>query len=148
MISVGQFRPEKDHALQLRAWAALKKTAAAEAAAAPAPAATERSGPKTRTKTTAAAAAAGGTAGTAARKVLDARLKIVGGCRGAADEARLAGLRSLARDLGVDRSVDFHVDVPYPRLRKLLGGAVAGLHTMLDEHFGICVVEYLAAGQG
>merc|ERR1719321_1401735 len=26
------------------------------------------------------------------------------------------------------------------------GGAAAGLHTMLDEHFGIVVVEYMAAG--
>lgn len=31
-------------------------------------------------------------------------------------------------------------------LVKLLGGAVAGLHTMTDEHFGIVVVEYMAAG--
>jgi alpha-1,2-mannosyltransferase len=31
-------------------------------------------------------------------------------------------------------------------LVKLLGGAIAGLHTMTDEHFGISVVEYMAAG--
>lgn len=29
---------------------------------------------------------------------------------------------------------------------RLLGGAVAGIHSMIDEHFGICVVEYMAAG--
>lgn len=29
---------------------------------------------------------------------------------------------------------------------KLLGGAIAGLHSMVDEHFGISVVEYMAAG--
>lgn len=29
---------------------------------------------------------------------------------------------------------------------KLLGGAVAGIHSMIDEHFGISVVEYMAAG--
>ena len=29
---------------------------------------------------------------------------------------------------------------------ELLGGAIAGLHTMTDEHFGIVVVEYMAAG--
>ena len=28
----------------------------------------------------------------------------------------------------------------------LLGGAVAGIHGMIDEHFGISVVEYMAAG--
>jgi alpha-1,2-mannosyltransferase len=43
-------------------------------------------------------------------------------------------------------SEDFHVDVPYPQLCELLGGASAGLHTMLDEHFGICVVVYRGAG--
>lgn len=31
-------------------------------------------------------------------------------------------------------------------LVRLLGGAVAGIHSMMDEHFGICVVEYMAAG--
>ena len=28
----------------------------------------------------------------------------------------------------------------------LLGAAVAGIHTMTDEHFGISVVEFMAAG--
>jgi hypothetical protein len=31
-------------------------------------------------------------------------------------------------------------------LVQLLGGAIAGLHSMTDEHFGISVVEYMAAG--
>lgn len=34
----------------------------------------------------------------------------------------------------------------YSELRRLLGDAVAGLHSMVDEHFGISVVEYMAAG--
>ena len=73
-------------------------------------------------------------------------LRVVGGCRGAADEARLASLRALAAELRVEDSVEFHVDVPFAALRELLAGATAGLHTMVDEHFGICVVEYMAAG--
>ena len=32
-------------------------------------------------------------------------------------------------------------------LRELLAGAVGGLHTMQDEHFGISIVEYMAAGR-
>lgn len=28
----------------------------------------------------------------------------------------------------------------------LLAGAIAGIHSMTDEHFGISVVEYMAAG--
>lgn len=38
------------------------------------------------------------------------------------------------------------VGVEYAELRRLLGDAVAGLHSMVDEHFGISVVEYMAAG--
>jgi glycosyltransferase involved in cell wall biosynthesis len=48
--------------------------------------------------------------------------------------------------LGISNRVDFHVNSTYAELQKLLGGASAGLHTMLDEHFGIVVVEYMAAG--
>ena len=113
LVSVGQFRPEKDHALQLRAWAKMR--------------ADERDA-------------------TTPSVPSNARLKIVGGCRNEGDERRLDALRALTKDLGVDDSVEFHVDVPYARLRELLGGAAGGVHTMLDEHFGICVVEYMAAG--
>jgi hypothetical protein len=38
------------------------------------------------------------------------------------------------------------VNASFDELRCLLGDAVAGLHTMVDEHFGISVVEYMAAG--
>ena len=31
-------------------------------------------------------------------------------------------------------------------LVQLLAGAIAGIHSMTDEHFGISVVEYMAAG--
>ena len=39
------------------------------------------------------------------------------------------------------------MNVSHPELRGLLGGAVGGLHTMTDEHFGISIVEYMAAGE-
>ena len=38
------------------------------------------------------------------------------------------------------------MNVSHAELRELLGGAVGGLHTMTDEHFGISIVEYMAAG--
>lgn len=38
------------------------------------------------------------------------------------------------------------VGIDYAELRRLLGDAVVGLHSMVDEHFGISVVEYMAAG--
>lgn len=131
VVSVGQFRPEKDHAMQLRAWAAMKRRVADEGTAgeASAEAFSRRRSVQQRRDPAARAA-----------------LRVVGGCRGAADEARLASLRALAVELHIDDSVEFHVDVPFETLRELLAGASAGLHTMVDEHFGICVVEYMAAG--
>lgn len=53
---------------------------------------------------------------------------------------------ALAQELGIEQSVDFCVNLPYPDLKALLGEAAAGLHTMRDEHFGIGVVELMAAG--
>jgi len=140
VLSVGQFRPEKDHAMQLRAWAAMKRHVAGadgkksfsegeEAREPP----EKKKGKKEEKKTETDPA-------------LNASLRVVGGCRGAADVTRLSSLRSLAKALNVEDSVEFHVDVSFDKLRELLAGATAGLHTMVDEHFGICVVEYMAAG--
>lgn len=78
--------------------------------------------------------------------MLVSSLKMVGSCRGPDDEARLAQLQQYAQQLGIGDAVEWHVNVPYAELKQLLGGAVGGLHTMLDEHFGISVVEYMAAG--
>ena len=126
VVSVGQFRREKDHALQLRAWAALKR-------ASPSRVAFDSKG-----------FVNGGVS--TSDPVASARLKIVGGCRGESDAARLRSLRALAVELRIDDSVDFLVDVPYDALLGVLTNAAAGIHTMVDEHFGICVVEYMAAG--
>ena len=118
IISVAQFRPEKDHKMQLRAFAAARAVAA-------------RCGDPT-----------------AADAMASARLQLVGGCRGPDDEARLEELKKIAYEelgLGPD-SVEFRVNVSFEELRDLLGDAIAGLHSMVDEHFGISVVEYMAAG--
>ncbi|KAJ8769475.1 hypothetical protein K2173_002965 [Erythroxylum novogranatense] len=74
------------------------------------------------------------------------KLQFVGSCRYSADEERLQKLRDKAIELKVDGDVEFHKNVTYRDLIKLLGGAIAGLHSMVDEHFGISVVEYMAAG--
>jgi alpha-1,2-mannosyltransferase len=76
----------------------------------------------------------------------DVVLQLVGGVRDAGDQARVDALRQLAIDLGVAKSVEFHENLPYPILRKLLGQATCSLHTMWNEHFGIVVVESMAAG--
>jgi alpha-1,2-mannosyltransferase len=110
VVSVGQFRPEKAHVVQLAAWKALKKLS-----------------PKFP-------------------KIENAILVFVGGCRDNADRERLEDLQQSVKDLEIENSVEFHVDVPYEEVRRQLSRASIGLHTMLDEHFGICVVEYMAAG--
>lgn len=74
------------------------------------------------------------------------KLKLVGSSRHREDEERIEMLSSLAVDLGIEGKVDVCTNVPYSALQSLLGGAVAGLHSMTDEHFGISVVEYMAAG--
>jgi len=37
------------------------------------------------------------------------------------------------------------VNAPYPRIVELLGEASIGINTMVDEHFGINVVEFMAS---
>ncbi|GAB4822152.1 hypothetical protein N2152v2_009198 [Parachlorella kessleri] len=115
LVSVAQFRPEKDHALQLRAFALAREKAG-----------------KVHTR--------------AGEAMLSAQLKLAGSCRNAADERLLHSLQGLAKELGLEDHVEFCVNVPFSELLRLLGDAVAGLHTMVDEHFGISVVEYMAAG--
>lgn len=81
-----------------------------------------------------------------AKAVQSSRLELIGGCRNAGDEARVQTLTQLAEDLGVSRQVAFRLNVTRTELKEALGRAAAGLHTMYEEHFGIGVVEYMAAG--
>ncbi|XP_058743878.1 GDP-Man:Man(3)GlcNAc(2)-PP-Dol alpha-1,2-mannosyltransferase [Vicia villosa] len=74
------------------------------------------------------------------------KLQFVGSCRNKSDEDRLQMLKDKAIELNVNEQVEFHKNVTYKDLVGLLGGAVAGIHSMTDEHFGISVVEYMAAG--
>ncbi|XP_021892710.1 GDP-Man:Man(3)GlcNAc(2)-PP-Dol alpha-1,2-mannosyltransferase [Carica papaya] len=74
------------------------------------------------------------------------KLQFVGSCRNKSDEERLQKLKDKAVELKVAGDVEFFKNVMYSDLVRLLGGAVAGIHSMIDEHFGICVVEYMAAG--
>lgn len=39
--------------------------------------------------------------------------------------------------------VELVVGAPFPELKRWLGRASVGLHTMWNEHFGICIVEYM-----
>ncbi|KAG7574328.1 Glycosyl transferase family 1 [Arabidopsis suecica] len=74
------------------------------------------------------------------------KLQFVGSCRNNSDEERLQKLKDRAVELKVDGYVEFYKNAMYRELVELLGNAVAGMHGMIDEHFGISVVEYMAAG--
>jgi hypothetical protein len=45
----------------------------------------------------------------------------------------------------VQEYVDFVLNAPYPRILGLLGEASIGVNTMVDEHFGINVVEFMVS---
>ncbi|KAI3458523.1 hypothetical protein Pfo_015186 [Paulownia fortunei] len=74
------------------------------------------------------------------------KLQFVGSCRNEADEKRLQHLKDRANELELGSDVEFHKNVTYSELVSLLSGAAAGIHSMIDEHFGISVVEYMASG--
>ncbi|KAK6141981.1 hypothetical protein DH2020_020746 [Rehmannia glutinosa] len=74
------------------------------------------------------------------------KLQFVGSCRNEEDEKRLQNLKDRANELKLDSDVEFHKNVTYSEMVSLLGGAAAGIHSMIDEHFGISVVEYMASG--
>ena len=59
---------------------------------------------------------------------------------------RIEDLKIQANCLGIADNVEFQVDIPYASLKKELQKATAAIHTMWNEHFGIAVVECIAAG--
>ncbi|KAF8877139.1 mannosyltransferase [Gymnopilus junonius] len=112
ILSVAQFRPEKDHQAQLLAFHDLLK-----------------SHPEY------------------AREGGDhVQLVLVGGSRNEGDARRVLELRDLARNLEIEPHVQFVVNAPYSVVLEWLSRASIGLSTMVDEHFGINVVEFMAAG--
>lgn len=74
------------------------------------------------------------------------RLVIVGSCRNAADEERVKNMKDLSKHLSLENNVEFKVNVSYQELIQCYQTALIGIHTMWNEHFGISVVECMAAG--
>jgi len=109
IVSIAQFRPEKDHKAQLLSLASLFA-----------------SHPEYRAS--------------------HVKLVLIGGSRNAEDAARVGVLRSLAQELKIEEFVEFVVNAPYSAVLDWLGKASIGLSTMVDEHFGINIVEFMAAG--
>jgi alpha-1,2-mannosyltransferase len=72
------------------------------------------------------------------------RLVLVGSVRDDHDEKRVYKLRLQAQE--VKDSVDFVVNAKWPQILDFLRSAAVGVNGMWNEHFGIGVVEYQAAG--
>ncbi|CAG0881548.1 unnamed protein product [Darwinula stevensoni] len=111
IVSVAQFRPEKNHELQLRAFKCLLEKAKA-----------------------------------LKMKTENLHLILIGGCRHAEDEMRVNLLKDLAKTLDIDDQVQFHLNVSFSELKEAFQNGTIGLHTMWNEHFGIGVVDGMAAG--
>lgn len=111
ILSVGQFRPEKDHPLQLQAMYELRTLLIHN-------------------------------------EDLWNRIQllIVGSCRNESDYERLKNMQDLTKHLSLENNVEFKVNVPYQELLELYKISSIGIHTMWNEHFGIGVVETMAAG--
>ncbi|KAL2265740.1 hypothetical protein VTJ83DRAFT_6840 [Remersonia thermophila] len=75
-----------------------------------------------------------------------ARLVLVGSVRDDADSKRVYKLRLLANELHIRDQVEFRLDAPWKDVLDLLRRASVGVNAMWNEHFGIGVVEYQAAG--
>jgi alpha-1,2-mannosyltransferase len=71
---------------------------------------------------------------------------MVGSTRNHEDRSLVLSLQAEAAALGITEAVSFVVNAPFPVLYAWLGEAQIGLHTMWNEHFGISIVEMMAAG--
>ncbi|CAL1536616.1 unnamed protein product [Lymnaea stagnalis] len=109
VLSLGQFRPEKDHPLQIRAFHKFLMSV----------------NEKDRTQF---------------------KLVLAGSCRNEEDEGRVKSLQDLARELDLEENVEFRLNISFTELKQLLEKSLVSIHTMWNEHFGICVVEGMAAG--
>lgn len=75
-----------------------------------------------------------------------ARLVLIGSVRDDQDSKRVYQLRLLVNELHIKDRVEFHLDAPWPKILEWLRKAYVGVNGMWNEHFGIGVVEYQAAG--
>lgn len=109
IVSVGQFRPEKNHPLILNALYELRSIID--------------------------------------EKVWDnLRLVLIGSCRNREDEIRVKDMQDLSKHLSIDDNVEFKVNLPYSDLVEEFKRATIGIHAMWNEHFGISIVDCMAAG--
>ncbi|XP_014218832.1 GDP-Man:Man(3)GlcNAc(2)-PP-Dol alpha-1,2-mannosyltransferase [Copidosoma floridanum] len=109
LVSVSQFRPEKNHALMIEVMNKIKSSI------------NEETWPKVH-------------------------LILVGSCRNEDDESYVRKLKDLVTLLNIKDNVQFKMNIPYDQLISEMQQGTIGIHAMWNEHFGISVVDALAAG--
>ena len=112
LLYIAQFRPEKNHALMIRAFAQLVSSRVSHV------------DPNTK----------------------DTKLVLIGSVRDSEDATRVYDLRLLAHELKVRDNVEFICNASWPEILAWLQRSWVGINGMWNEHFGIGVVEYQAAG--
>lgn len=117
IVSIAQFRPEKNHILQIEALAVLLDKHP------------ELRKPQLNSL-----------------DEVKVKLLLIGSCRNDADRGRVEELRQLVKEKSLDAFVEFNIDPPFSELQDAMKHASIGIHTMREEHFGIGIVEMMAAG--
>jgi alpha-1,2-mannosyltransferase len=74
------------------------------------------------------------------------KLVLIGSVRDDRDRQKVVELQQQAKSLDVDEHVEFVCDAPWEAVVSWLGRGWIGTNAMWNEHFGIGVVEYMAAG--
>jgi alpha-1,2-mannosyltransferase len=74
------------------------------------------------------------------------KLVLIGSVRDSDDATRVYNLRLLAHELHIKDQVKFVCDATWPQMLDWMRRASVGTNAMWNEHFGIGVVEYQAAG--
>jgi len=132
IVSIGQFRPEKDHKLQIEALSVLLNTQPELSHTIH-----DRNNHEIPTD---------GNCNHTYNNNTPVKLLLIGSCRNDADRGRVDELRRLVKELDLGDHVDFGINPPYSELRASMLRASIGIHTMRQEHFGIGIVEMMAAG--
>ncbi|EHK45433.1 glycosyltransferase family 4 protein [Trichoderma atroviride IMI 206040] len=75
-----------------------------------------------------------------------AQLVLIGSVRDDSDSKRVYRLRLMVNELGIKDHVQFHINASWSEILEWSRKASVGVNGMWNEHFGIGVVEYQAAG--
>ncbi len=81
-----------------------------------------------------------------AKELPEAKLYLMGSSQATGALNYIRKLRELAKRQGIAKKVFIETDVPLSTLRSRLASSMVYVHAMVNEHFGISVVQAMAAG--